>query len=77
MITKMQDDDNMVSTPLDASGHSDMSEVEQRRFEIRMNRQGEVQNLHNAFGHPNNQAFLQHCQHAKIGTKDLSVYSIF
>ena len=34
-------------------------------------RQGEVQNLHNAFGHPNNQAFLQHCQHAKIGTKYL------
>jgi len=34
-------------------------------------RQGEVHNLHNAFGHPNNQAFLQHCQHAKIGTKYL------
>ncbi len=77
MITKMQDDDNMVSTPLDASEHSDMSEVEERRFEIRMNRQGEVQNLHNAFGHQNNQAFLQHCQHAKIGTKYLAVYSIF
>jgi hypothetical protein len=59
---------------LDTSEHSDMSEVDQRRFEIRMNRQAEVQNLHNSFGHPNNQALLQHCQHAKIGTKYLKRY---
>ena len=64
----------MASPLFDASEHSDMSEVEQRRFEIRMNRQAEVQNLHNSFGHPNNQALLQHCQHAKIGTKYLKRY---
>jgi hypothetical protein len=59
---------------LDTSEHSDMSAVEQRRVEIRLNRQAEVQNLHNSFGHPNNQALLQHCQHAKIGTKYLKRY---
>jgi hypothetical protein len=36
-----KDDDNIASPPLDASEHSDMSEVEQRRFEIRMNRQAD------------------------------------
>jgi hypothetical protein len=41
----------MASPLFDASEHSDMSEVEQRRFEIRMNRQAEVQNMHNSFGH--------------------------
>ena len=69
-----KDDDNMTWLSLDTSQHSDMSEVDQRRFEIRMNRQAEVQNLHNSFGHPNNQALLQHCQHAKIGTKYLKRY---
>ena len=34
-----RDDDNMASPLLDASEHSDLSEVEQRRFEIRLNRQ--------------------------------------
>jgi hypothetical protein len=68
------DEDNMASPLLDASEHTDMSEVEQRRFEILMNRQAEVQNLHYSFGHPNNQALLQHCQHAKIGTKYLQRY---
>ena len=69
-----RDDGNMAWLSLDTSEHSDMSEVDQRRFEIRMNRQAEVQNLHNSFGHPNNQALLQHCQHAKIGTKYLKRY---
>ncbi len=69
-----RDDDNMASPLLDASEHSDLSEVEQRRFEIRLNRQAEVQNLHNSFGHPNNQVLLQHCQHAKIGPKYLKRY---
>jgi hypothetical protein len=32
----------MASPLLDASEHTDMSEVEQRRFEILMNRQAEV-----------------------------------
>lgn len=57
--TPDDDDDTMASSLLDASEHIDMSEVEQRRFEIRMNRQAEVQNLHNSFGHTNNQALLQ------------------
>ena len=38
-----KDDDNMESPLLDASEHIDMSQVEQRRFEILMNRQEEVQ----------------------------------
>jgi hypothetical protein len=69
-----RDDDNMASPLLDVSEHSDLSEVEQRRFEIRLNRKAAVQNLHNSFGHPNNQTLLQHCQHAKIGTKYLKRY---
>jgi hypothetical protein len=64
----------MASPLLDASEPSDLSEVEQRRFEMRLNRQAAVQNLHNSFGHPNNLALLQHCQYAKIGTKYLKRY---
>ena len=41
---------NMAWPHLDTSQHSDLSEVEQRQFELRMNRQVAVQNLHNSFG---------------------------
>ncbi len=69
------DADNMAWPQSDTSQHSsDLSEVEQRQFELRQNRQAAVQNLHNSFGHPNNQALLQHCQHAKIGTRYLKRY---
>jgi hypothetical protein len=68
------DTDNMACPQSDTSQHSDLSEVEQRQFELRQNRQAAVQNLHNSFGHPNNQALLQHCQHAKIGTRYLKRY---
>jgi hypothetical protein len=66
--------DNMAWPQSDTSQHSDLSEVEQRQFELRQNWQAAVQNLHNSFGHPNNQALLQHCQHAKIGTRYLKRY---
>ena len=44
------DADNMVWPQLDTSQHSDLSEVEQRQFELRMNRQAAVKNLHDSFG---------------------------
>ena len=46
-----KDDDNMESPLLDVSEHNDMSEVEQRHFQILTNRLTEIQNLHTNWNH--------------------------
>ena len=68
------DDNKMASSPLDAHEHTNVSEVEQHRFEIRAKRQAAVTDLHNSFGRPHTQALLHHCRHEKIGTKHLKQY---